>query len=307
LKAWAWPTTLLLLFLAGLLGGWAFSADRDDSGDASAPLRSPHHGRLNQEIQKLEGEVEAAEGGATSSSGVARPGASAAVTRRPLAGTTIAVDPGHNGGNATHAEEIARPVVFGAGGKTKACNTTGTETDDGRLTEAQLNFDVAEALKTDLVRLGARVVLTRSSNTGVGPCVDERAEIANRAGAVAAVSIHGDGNREAGAQGFDVIHPLPDEMIEPTMADPSLRLAENVRDAFVSAGIPPANYVGEDGLDGRDDLAGLNLVQMPAVMVEVGNMRAEAEAKKLESTRYRERIAAALAAGLRVFLEEAQL
>ena len=59
----------------------------------------------------------------------------------PLAGRTILVDPGHNGGNATHPAAINRLVP--AGGFRKACDTTGTATNDGRLTEAAFTFDVA--------------------------------------------------------------------------------------------------------------------------------------------------------------------
>ena len=219
-----------------------------------------------------------------------------------LAGLTISVDPGHNGGNFTHPEEIARPVPQGASGATKACNTTGTETDDGALTEAQFNWDVAEALVPRLEGLGATVVLTRHSNDGVGPCVDKRAAIANRAHAAVALSIHADGNEAEGAHGFDVIHATPEEMVAPDMAAPSLKLAEDVRDALVGAGVPPANYVGSNGLDARSDLAGLNLARVPAVLVELGNMRDAEEASKLENSSYRRRLANALAAGIVAFV-----
>jgi N-acetylmuramoyl-L-alanine amidase len=219
-----------------------------------------------------------------------------------LEGMTIAVDPGHNGGNFTHPEEIDRPVQAGAAGTTKPCNTTGTETNDGSLTEAQFNWDVAEDLVPRLEALGAKVVMTRDSNDGVGPCVDERAAIANRAHAAVALSIHADGNLAEGAHGFDVIHPSPAEMVAPAMAEPSLRLAEAERRALVDAGIPTANYVGREGLDERSDLAGLNLAKVPAVLVELGNMRDEEEAAKLEDPAYRHRLADALATGIVSFL-----
>ncbi len=45
---------------------------------------------------------------------------------------------------------------------------------------------------------GATVVLTRSTDTGVGPCVDVRAAIGNDAGSDAAISIHGDGGPGVG-------------------------------------------------------------------------------------------------------------
>jgi len=232
------------------------------------------------------------------------PPATKAPPRRslPLEGVTISVDPGHNGGNFTHPEEIDRPVPAGANGMTKPCNTTGTETDDGSLTEAQFNWDVAQDLVPRLKRLGARVVLTRDSNQGVGPCVDERAGIANRAHAAVALSIHADGNLAEGARGFDVIHPSAAESVAPEMVAPSSKLAEAERNALVEAGVPPANYVGEDGLDERSDLAGLNLAKEPAVLVELGNMREPSEAAKLEDPAYRHKLADALAAGIVVFL-----
>jgi N-acetylmuramoyl-L-alanine amidase len=222
--------------------------------------------------------------------------------QRPLEGETISVDPGHNGGNFTHPEEIGRPVRAGAAGTTKPCNTTGTETDDGSLTEAQFNWDVAEDLVSHLEHLGATVVLTRHSNDGVGPCVDERAEIANRAHAAVALSIHADGNEAEGAHGFDVIHAAKAEMVSPSLAGTSLRLAEAMRDSLVDAGVPPANYVGEDGLDARSDLAGLNLARVPAVLVELGNMRNAEEAAELENPAYRRELADALAVGIVTFL-----
>jgi N-acetylmuramoyl-L-alanine amidase len=194
------------------------------------------------------------------------PPATKAPPRRslPLEGRTVSVDPGHNGGNFTHPEEIDRLVPAWAHGTTKPCNTTGTETDDGSLTEAQFNWDVAQDLVPRLKEMGARVVLTRHSNNGVGPCVDERAAIANRAHASVAVAIHADGNLAEGAHGFDVIHPSAAESEAPEMVAPSAKLAEAERNALAEAGVPPANYVGEDGLDERSDLACLNLAKEPA-------------------------------------------
>jgi N-acetylmuramoyl-L-alanine amidase len=221
---------------------------------------------------------------------------------RPLSGVTISVDPGHNGGNFTHPEEIGELVSAGVAGTTKPCNTTGTATDDGSLTEAQFNWDVAQDLVPRLEALGATVVLTRHSDDGVGPCVDERAEIANHPHAAVALSIHADGNLGEGAHGFDVIHPSTEEMVDPAMAEPSLSLAEDMRDALVGAGVPTANYVGEDGLDSRSDLAGLNLTRVPAVLVELGNMREAGEAAQLESPTYRHQLVEALATGIVSFL-----
>src|SRR5919198_5705902 len=101
---------------------------------------------------------------------------SLALTANPLAGKTIVIDPGHNGGNYAHPREIDRLVD--AGTLRKPCDTTGTATASG-YTEAAYNFDVAMRLRAILRRAGARVALTRTTNSGVGPCITRRAEIGN--------------------------------------------------------------------------------------------------------------------------------
>lgn len=226
--------------------------------------------------------------------------------RRVLAGKVVAIDPGHNGGNGGHPEVINHPVVAYADGRTKACDTTGTETDDGRLTESRFNLDVARDLAVKLRRLGAKVVMTRTTDSGVGPCIDRRAEIGNRAHADAAISIHADGVQAPRAHGFDVIFPRRDQLVRRAIRRPSRRLAVRVRDALVGAGIPAANYVGSHGLDARDDLGGLNLSTVPKVFAELGNMRSAAEARKLENARYRARLAGSLATGIKQFLRHGE-
>jgi N-acetylmuramoyl-L-alanine amidase len=226
--------------------------------------------------------------------------ASSAHSRRsPLAGTTIAVDPGHNGRNWAHPKEINRLVD--AGTLRKACDTTGTATASG-YTEPAFTFDVALRLRRILGQAGARVVLTRSSNAGWGPCITERAAIGNRARADAAVSVHADGGPPSG-RGFHVIYPVSVRGLTDDIARPSRCLALTVRRAYrVGTGMPPATYVGGSGLSMRSDLGGLNLSDVPKVFVETGNMRNRRDARLLESPAFRERIARSISAGLARYL-----
>ena len=69
----------------------------------------------------------------------------------PLAGIVIALDPGHNGGNASHPTAIHRQVFIGNG--RKACNTVGTTTRS-RYAEHRLTFNVAKRVKARLEALG---------------------------------------------------------------------------------------------------------------------------------------------------------
>ncbi|MET7328271.1 N-acetylmuramoyl-L-alanine amidase [Nonomuraea sp. NPDC005650] len=219
--------------------------------------------------------------------------------RGPLAGKVVVLDPGHNGGNATHPNEINRQVDIIT--KSKACNAVGFETPDG-YQENAFAWSVTQHLRPRLEEMGARVVLTRTNDDGVGPCVTERAAIANEARADAVVSIHGDSGRASG-HGFHVVTPglisgRNDEVIEP-----SRKLGLAIRDAYeAGTGMPYANYRGEDGLRSRTDLGGLNLSTRPVVFIECGNMRNPGDAAKMTDVAFRKRIAGALAEGIKNYL-----
>ena len=220
-----------------------------------------------------------------------------------LAGRVVVVNPGHNGHNYL-APSVINALVPAGRGRTKACDTTGTQTDAG-YSEAAFNWDVSLRLRTLLLAQGARVVLTRDSNTGVGPCVNVRAAIGNRAHADAVISIHADGG-PADGRGFQVIY-APDVGDTAPIYPASLRFAHAIRAALVASRIfPPSTYVGQDGYSVRDDLAGLNLSTRPAIFVELGNMRNSEDAAIQTSAAARQRIAAALDAGLVAFLAPAR-
>ena len=239
--------------------------------------------------------------------GAITPSSSASTTLPTSAVTTtaatpppvvIVLNPGHNGGNSGHPDEIARFVPAGAG-QSKACDTTGTQTNAG-YPEHAFAWDVTLRVRDALAIRGITVVMTRQDDTGVGPCVDERAAIGNQAGAAAVVSIHADGSEAAGANGFHVAYPRT--ALNDAQGEPSTRLASVLRDGLTKAGFVPANYIGQNGLDGRDDLAGLNLSERPAVFVECGNMRDAAEAAVLSSEDGRQRYANAIATALLAYV-----
>jgi N-acetylmuramoyl-L-alanine amidase len=231
--------------------------------------------------------------------GAAASAAGSSATAAPLAGKIVAVDPGHNGAAGAHPEIIDRLV--NAVSKWKPCETTGTQTVAG-YTEAAFNFDVAVRLAAILRAAGATVVLTRTDNTGIGPCFDQRAAIGNRAHADAAISIHADG-APAADHGFHVLEPVDVHGPSTQILAPSRRLARDIRDAYRDGtGLPPANYIGTDGIDPRSDMGGLNLSTVPKVLLECGNMRNAGDAARLSDPAFRQRIATAIAAGLTRFL-----
>lgn len=218
--------------------------------------------------------------------------------RLPLAGKVVAVDPGHNGGNFTHLADIGRRIWNGR--EWEDCNTTGTATDGG-YTEALFNFRVATDLRADLLADGARVVMTRTSNTGVGPCVNERATFINDAHANVGIAIHADGAAPSG-RGFAVLVPVADGPND-TIISSSLAFADDVRAAMLAGTpLPVSSYDGTDGIQPRDDLAGLNLAEVPMVLIEVGNMRNATDAALQTTSAFQQAVALALSAAILRFL-----
>jgi N-acetylmuramoyl-L-alanine amidase len=210
---------------------------------------------------------------------------------------TVVLDPGHNGASARHRAEINRQVPTGRGG-TKACNTTGTSTDAG-YPEHTFTWDVALRVRDALTARGVQVVLTRPDDDGVGPCVNDRAAIANRANADAMVAIHADGATPSG-HGFHVAYSDPP--LNASQGPPSVGLAEALAGALRGGGFSAADYVGSGGLNPRSDLAGLNLAEIPAVLVECANMRNPKEAELVSTPGGRARYATAIADGIMAWL-----
>ena len=215
-----------------------------------------------------------------------------------LDGQVVLVDPGHNGGNASAPSIINRLIWNGR--ESETCDTTGTQTDSG-YTEAQFNWNVALYLTADLRAEGATVVLTRTSNTGVGPCVTRRAALGNDVHASAGVSIHADGG-PANGRGFAILEPVADG-INNAIIGPSATLGADLRSAFAAgAGEPVSSYDGVDGIQPRDDLGGINLSTIPKVFIECANMRNAADADLVTSPAWQARAARAIATGLTTFL-----
>ena len=224
------------------------------------------------------------------------PSSVARVSGAPL----VVLNPGHNGGNGSHAAEINRQVPAGFG-EYKACDTTGTTTNAG-YPEHAFNWDVTLRVRTILLAHGLRVALTRPDDSGVGPCVDQRATTGNQPGSVAVVSIHADGAPTAD-HGFHVCYDSRPPAGAATDAK-SRRLSTLIHDSLArSSGLVPAAYIGNgSGYFPRDDLAGLNLATVPATFLEIGNMRNASDAATQSSDAGRQRIAQAVAAGILAYL-----
>jgi N-acetylmuramoyl-L-alanine amidase len=297
----AWALAALAMLLS------ACSTGPPDGQAATQPAASPVPHVTTKAAKPIRSSRPVSDSDPSTAGGLPTAGASTAAggpgrfpptARGILDGKVVLVDPGHNGGNFGAPSVINRLIWNGR--ETETCDTTGTETDSG-YTEALFNWHVALYLTADLRAEGATVVLTRTSNTGVGPCVTERAAIGNEVHANAAVSIHADGG-PPGGRGFAILEPVADG-INNAIVGPSAILGADLRAAFLAkTGEPVSSYDGVNGIQPRDDLAGTNLSRVPKVFIECANMRNTADAALVTSLRWQALAARAIAAGLAAFL-----
>ncbi len=212
-----------------------------------------------------------------------------------VAGMIVFLDPGHNGAND---DSINRQVSNGRGG-TKNCQTSGTNSDSG-FPEHTFNWDTTLRVRAALDQLGVRTAMSRGNDDALGPCIDQRAAMANSLRPNAVVSIHADGGPATG-RGFHILYANPP--LNTTQAGPSVQLARMMRDQLAASGLPPSTYIGTDGLNPRSDIAGLNLAQYPSILVELGNMKNPVDSMLMESAQGRQKYAEAVARGVVAFLQ----
>jgi N-acetylmuramoyl-L-alanine amidase len=198
-----------------------------------------------------------------------------------IAGMIVFLDPGHNGSNDA---SISRQVPTGRGG-TKDCQASGTSTDDG-YPEHTFTWDTTLRIRQSLTALGVRTAMSRGDDTGLGPCVDERAALAN--------ALHPTG------RGFHVLYSSPP--LNQAQAGPAVQFAQIMRDQLTASGFVPSTYTGSNGLDPRSDIAGLNLAQFPSILVELGNMKSPVDSALMKTPEGRQKYADAVVRGIAGFL-----
>ncbi len=265
----------LLAFLAGAAmfafpgpGGESASPDGSDQASASREAGpTDRQGRADRLPAPYSAQWPAAAGEAESAAGER-----AESVQRPLAGRTIALDPGNNGRNdASRAtrRQIAQTIELA--GLERRCDTVPVRVGD-EYDESAFVLAVARVAYRELTALGADVVLTRTRNDGIGPCLDERSRVLNGSGVDLAVSIHSDGVPDTLARGFHLIYPAAQDGTTDAIHSRSVDLARGIRDAIrADTGHVVSNHLGHDGLDQRRDLALLNASSVPIVVLEAGN------------------------------------
>ena len=199
----------------------------------------------------------------------------------------IAIDPGHGGIDS------------------------GTQNSRFKFREKTLALDLALRLKVALERLGYRAILTRASDKYVG--LEKRSAMARRAGADLLLSLHFNALRSnpdvhgietyaftpAGQRSTatGVHHPASEKSQMSNRYDQwNLVLA-----AFMQQNLVTDLGAVDHGVK-RARFVVLRDLQCPGVLIEGGFLSNDAEAKKISTTLYREKIARAIARGVQSYV-----
>lgn len=213
----------------------------------------------------------------------------------PLTGKVIVLDPGHNGGYKRSINE-KNYYTFGAG--YRPCAAYGTTTFT-HVPEHTIAWQISNRVVPLLLAQGATVVLTRTDDTGYGPCNNERPEIANREGADFFLSIHVDGNDNADLRGFHITWS-PRMAGGAAVSESSEKAATILRQVVLDmTEHPQSNYMQSNGISilARTDLSVLDGIRgAPALLIETGNSRNPEDVALLTSPAGQESMAKALAA-----------
>ena len=209
------------------------------------------------------------------------------VAGQPLAGWTVALDPGHGGRD---------PGALYHG-----------------LHESEVNLAIVLLARPLLESAGARVVLTRDRDVLVGPAdgtitqdLQARALAANRAGAHLFVSVHANVHSDSEVNGAITFYGLeagyaggqrrPERQVELShQLAGAIQRGVVRRTGEVDRGVRPATFWV------------LGATTMPSVLLESGFLTNEQEARNLADPSFRRRIAEGIATGIFDYVASGQV
>lgn len=205
------------------------------------------------------------------------------------AGHVVGIDPGHQGPNV----DMSATEPNGPGSaEMKAKATSGTSGAYSGIGEYQLNLDVSLKLQQILQERGYRVIMTRTDNdTAISNA--ERALLAADEGAEIYVRIHANGSDDHGVQGALSMCPSQDNPYVSELYGDSLRLSQNLLDAYCAA-----TGFENRGVQFYDNMTGINWSKVPVSILEMGFMTNEHDDMAMADEQFQQTMAKGIADGI---------
>lgn len=262
----------------------ATAAPEDGQGTIHPPASA-------QEATDTSGEASDDSTEADSSSGVDWSGANTASS--PASGDgdyTVCIDPGHQG---SWVDMSAQEPMAPGSSQTKNKATTGTAGNFSKVPEYEVNLQVSEVLKKELVRRGYKVVMTREDNDKA-ISNKERAEFATEQNADITVRIHANSDNSSSASGALTMSPTSsNQYLSQDIIQKSNTLSTCIIDHYCAA-----TGLGNKGVISADNMTGTNWSTVPVTILEMGFMSNQNDDLYITDTSHHELMAQGIADGI---------
>ena len=197
----------------------------------------------------------------------------------------IGIDPGHQ----LYGDSGTEPV--GPGSSTKKAKVAGgTSGVSTKKPEHQLTLEIGLALKSELVKRGYKVVMTRKE-ADVNVTNIERAKKLNKSCDVA-IRLHADGAGPS-AKGASVLYPSANNPYVANLSAASEKLSKCVIESYCNS-----TGIKNRGLSKRDDLTGTNWSTIPVTLLEMGFMTNTSDDNYMSSAEGQKQMVKGIADGI---------
>ncbi len=200
----------------------------------------------------------------------------------------IVIDPGHS------SEIPDWQVPLGPGSsEMKDADSYGTSGIKTGVNEYALVLNVSLQLRDKLEARGYKVVMVRTTNTGLYSCVD-RAKVANDNNAAVFLRVHANSDRKnLSKTGAMTICITKNNDFIPQMYQKSRLLSDQVLGSYVSA-----TGCRSEGVWERDDMIANNWSKVPTTLIELGYMSNADEDVLMQTTQYQEKMVSGMLGGI---------
>ena len=205
----------------------------------------------------------------------------------------VVIDPGHQ----RRQDQSQEPI--GPGSKeTKPKVSSGTSGVVSGLEEYELTLMVSKKLRTELVKRGYTVYMTRT-RADVNMSNAERAKYAEEKGADLFIRIHANGSEDHAVRGALSMAPSKNNPYVSRLAEKSQKLSRSVLDEYCKI-----TGMKNRGVMLTDQMSGINWAAMPVTILEMGFMSNQKDDMAMKNENFQKKMAEGTADGIDWYIKE---